>query len=310
MKDNFYYFKESIRNKEKLDPRYMFLSWSENIDALVETTKEIKELIVTIKQTNLSGGDSKIFYDKLYELTLSENGKKNEFNCFVNACDSTLGTVSKYPETFKMIVDLYIENRGVSEHTPREWIQALIDKGSQRGLGNVGEEKLIELAVEKGFIKVNDFDSFLANDYAVSKYSSEINTAAINKLLGYNINFRSQGKKLDVVLKAKNKFFLIEAKHIKDSGGAQNKQIGELIGLIDTNVPKDVYVVAFMDGIYSNEILDLTDIQVNNSFEIGEHGENKLVSQKIEIVDALHNNDNAFWLNTAGYLKLIEDLIC
>ncbi len=305
MHTNIDYLIESIRNNETLDERYMILDEDPRLDEIVLITQDIKEIITTIKVLNNNNENADRYYDKLLKLVSSELGSKNEFNCFINACDSTIGTITKHTDTFKTIVDLYLEHRVMSDTTSREWIQALIDRGSNRSLGTVGEQKVIDIAVEKGFIFAVDDNQFISNDFSISKYRK-----SLKDIISPDLKFGAQNKDLDIIIKAKDMFYYLEAKHIKDAGGAQDKQIKELIDLISINPQSDkIGIIAFFDGVYSNILLDISEPLISNPELLKIENQNKLITQKYEILVSLGNNKNSFWLNTAGLNKFLLDLL-
>ena len=81
------------------------------------------------------------------------------------------------------------------------------------------------------------------------------------------------------------------------SGGGQDKQISELIEIINLRENnKNIYYVAFLDGIYSNVLLNSVD------------GGSKLKQQQNEIKKYLSMNYNNFWVNTAGFKQLASDI--
>ncbi|HHT38183.1 MAG TPA: hypothetical protein GXZ95_02070 [Mollicutes bacterium] len=305
IKTNLEYFKMSIENKESLDVRYMSLELHESLDEMVETTKEIKELLITIKRLKLNNMPTSQFYEQLRPLILSDLGSKNEFNGFINACDSAISTIKANPETFEQIVNLYLENRDISDHTPREWIQAFIDKGSQRSLGVIGEKKVIEIAEEHGFVFAPTSEMFFNHKYAVTNY-----TSGIKKQIDSNLNFGSQNKNLDIIFKINDNYVFLEAKHIKESGGAQDKQIKELIGLMNLDLPPNIFVISFMDGVYSNHLLDISEDNINNPDTIIRGGNvTKIRRQRYEIINSLKTFNNVYWVNTYGLQELISDMI-
>ena len=107
-----------------------------------------------------------------------------------------------------------------------------------------------------------------------------------------------QDKEPDIVLKINDKSFIIEAKHIKESGGAQDKQIVELIEFIRYSEElENVHYVSFMDGVY-----------FNNFSWAKEGDETKVNKQKKAIEEHLTNNPKNFFVNTSGLLSLFEDL--
>ena len=297
MKDNLKYLEYSCKNPEKLDKRYMNLK-KNNLNEYIECTNSIKSLLYDIKKDN--------FYDEkkfniLLNLITSPYGSKNEFNCFINACDSTIGTIKNNPETLKQIVELFFAYRNGEISANPVYIQSLIDKGSQRTLGIIGQQKIVEIAQNFGFEYTNDPDIFLKNKNSVSYYKKELKEKIIP-----GIDFGSQNKDLDIILKSNDKYFFIESKHIKECGGAQDKQIKELIDLIKTKMPNNTFIVSFLDGVFSNEILNSKLFNVFNKKE--KNTKNKIEQQQLEILENLLKNKSAFWLNSAGLVEFLRDL--
>lgn len=303
IKSNIEYFNISINNKEGLDTRYMTLKTHKLLDEIVMVSKKIKDILITIKELNAKNLNADIFYDELFTLITTENGSKNEFNCFLNACDLTISVLKENKSLLMDIVALYFNNRNISEHTPKEWVQALIDKGAQRTLGNNGENKVLDILKQHGYTITEETTDFFNFDYSATIYNKETK----NKICR-SIDFGSQNKDLDIIIKAKNKYFFLEAKHIKEGGGAQDKQIKELIQLMEIELPNNIYLISFMDGVYSNKILNLTNEEINNPELITKKQINKLKLQQHQIVDNLKINNNSFWVNTYGLIELIKDL--
>ena len=93
----------------------------------------------------------------------------------------------------------------------------------------------------------------------------------------------------------------MEAKHLNTGGGGQNKQILELIDLIK-NKPNFLnhHFVSFLDGIYSNTLLNNRKNSNNNL------GRNKIQNQYFDLTKALKTRKNNYWVNTAGFIKLFS----
>ncbi len=101
---------------------------------------------------------------------------------------------------------------------------------------------------------------------------------------------------MDLIIKAKNKIFLCEAKHLNTSGGGQDKQLSELIEILSLKEKnQNIFYIAFLDGNYSNILLA--------SKKCGD----KLKTQRKEIKKYLKNNPRNYWLNTAGFISLFSD---
>jgi len=109
----------------------------------------------------------------------------------------------------------------------------------------------------------------------VVKFSKKFSLKDVRENLGVKIKTKKQNKTLDLIIKTKDKILLCEAKHLNTSGGGQDKQLSELI-----------------------EIMGLKE----------KNGGEKITKQKKEIDKFLKNNPNNYWLNTAGFEKLISDL--
>ncbi len=77
---------------------------------------------------------------------------------------------------------------------------------------------------------------------------------------------------------------------------------------MEIELPNNIYLISFMDGVYSNKILNLTNEEINNPELITKKQINKLKLQQHQIVDNLKINNNSFWVNTYGLIELIKDL--
>jgi Holliday junction resolvase len=296
LKSNKHYFDLSVRCPEGLDSRYMFLEWDKDIEKYVSATKKLKELLATIKTLGTRTPDD--IYENLFDLAVSKFASKSELNCFINACDSTTSTIKNDRYSFKQIVNLYLKHRDFTEITPKEWIQAIIDKGASRAKGCTGENKLVEIADSAGFAVARNWGELLRLDKAIARFSKGIfDLLGVKKHLGVNFDFKSQNKMLDLIIKSGGKYIIIEAKHLKEGGGSQDKQIKELIGIIQhRKVSDDIMLGAFCDGVYSNVLLN-EDVKCNA----------KITTQQKDIAKALKNNQNSFWFNTAGFSEFIKD---
>lgn len=301
IQDNQHYFKVSQSNLElSLDKFYIFDAKNANLKNYIKNTKEIKEILTTIKILQKKKEDSTLVnkYFKELQGVLSEFSNCSEFICFVNACDNTLKAVKKDLVLIKKITRRYFDKRLLTDIVPEEWVQAILDSNSSRKKGNCGESKLISILGKLGFKEVKDWESFNKSQKCVARFSNVFSIKNVKINLGAKIKTKKQGKKLDLVVRYKKRIFLIEAKHLNTSGGGQDKQISELIEIINLREqnPKISYV-AFLDGSYSN--IFLSDSRAGN----------KLKTQREEIEKYLKRNSKNYWLNTAGFKKLFSDLL-
>ena len=177
-------------------------------------TSKIKELLYTIKTLEAKKNNADDFYFDLYKVISDKYADKSELVCFFNACDCTINTIKEQFDTFKKVVSLYLNNRDITDITPKEWIQALIDKGASRSKGSIGEKKLEKIANKHGFVSVNNWEDFLKTKKAVVRFrKNKFDVKTIKKHLGVNLNFNTQNKMLDIILKSGTNYCFIEAKH-------------------------------------------------------------------------------------------------
>lgn len=306
MKLNKELFEFSIKNKEDIvDYEYAFLEKNPNLSVYIEKITELKENIITIStlEKNFKSDDKKdIYINEIIRNIQSEWNEyinSSEFGCFINACDNTRDTIIKDVESLKQIIKLYIKYRDVDLLTPKNWVQAILDGNSSRRKGGSATNKLTKKLRNYNYIEAKNWDELNDNKLSFGVCTTgNFNLGNLRKNLNILIKTKSQEKNLDFVIKHNENYYLLEAKHINVSGGAQDKQIKELIGLISlTEKNKKISYISFMDGKYSNEIL------VNNQSKRSKKKYNQLKEININI-----NNTNNFWLNTKGFDKFLEKL--
>ena len=104
-----------------------------------------------------------------------------------------------------------------------------------------------------------------------------------------------QNKLPDIVFNCNGQFYNCELKTMKGSGGGQNKQIVEVAYFLKFKEEDSrFHYVVFLDGDYSN-------ILFNNNMP-------KVVAQRNDICNALENNKRNYFVNTAGFKKLLMDI--
>jgi len=287
-----------------LDSFYFFIKKHKNLDKYVATTKIIKQKLFAIKEMSGRKNNNGILSKLISELSqmLSEYANFSEFGSFLNACEVDIEhTKDKDKKTdFKKIVNLYLENRDLTEITPSEWIQAMIDKGASRKKGKLGEEKLMSILSKDGYLKSTSIKDLMNHKLSFGQCSKNgpFSNKAIKEEFGLNFTKHNQNKSLDLIIKKGKDIFLLEAKHIHVSGGAQDKQIGELINLVGLKSPKDnIHIVSFLDGRYSNTLL---------GSDPSNEKKNKSDTQHKNIIHHLKINESNYWLNTTGFVKLFK----
>ncbi|MCK5466394.1 hypothetical protein KAI56_02775 [Candidatus Parcubacteria bacterium] len=301
MKSNQHYFKISQQNPEKLlDKFYVFDNKHPDLKKYISNTKEIKNILITIKTLQNKKEETKIVDKYFYELQKVLCGTSNcsEFVCFVNACDNILDSVKNDIDLLKKITEKYFKKRILNEIVPEEWIQAILDSNSSRKKGKCGEIKLLSILQKLGFSEAKTWNDFSTKKKCVVQFSKAFSLKNVRDRLNIKIKTKKQNKDLDLIIKINKKIFIVEAKHLNTSGGGQDKQIAELIEIINLKEKReDIFYIAFLDGNYSNILLD--------NKKCG----NKLKTQRKEIKKYLKNNARNFWLNTKGFENLFFDIV-
>ena len=123
IQNNLYYFKLSQENLEKsLDDFYIFDKKHPEINQYIQNTKEIKNILITIKTLERKKEKFQLinkYYNELQK-TFSKFSNCSEFICFVNACDNTLDAVKKDLSLIKKITQRYFSKRLLNEIVPEE----------------------------------------------------------------------------------------------------------------------------------------------------------------------------------------------
>jgi len=299
IQNNLRYFKISRQNPERiLDGFYIFDEKHPQLQKYISNTKEIKNILITIRTLQKKNEDKKVIKKYLLELskTLGEFSNCSEFSCFINACDSFLDLAKRDVVLLEKIAQRYFDKRILNEAVPEEWIQAILDSNSARKKGKCGEKKLLHILAKYGFQEVKSWEDFFKKQKCVAKFSKIFSVKNVRKNLDVKLATKKQNKKLDLIIKMNGRIFLCEAKHLNTSGGIQDKQIAELIEVISLKEQnKNISYVAFLDGSYSNILLG-----------VGDKGD-KLTTQRKEIKKYLLHNLNNFWVNTIGFETLFKN---
>jgi hypothetical protein len=311
LRQNLDYWAISLKNPEPIiDKYYTFNKLIVQNQNLIQKVERLRELITTycvlleIDRQALG----KVL-DEIYTISLHKNIQYTEFIAFWKTLDLSYSSFRQLPEQDRKlmlhkILEEYCKKRrklydelGYSNIV----VQALYDSGVSRKKGKAGIEKITNLILQKLknsqiFRTIDELRSQILGYFLPDK-----NKVLFDKFIAnYNIEYRFsqtyQGKLPDVVLKVKDHFFIIEAKHINETGGAQDKQIAELISFINQREPsQNIHYVAFLDGLYFN-------------YFINPPKGSKLSQQKEDIENCLKHNHSNFFVNTAGFVNLLQDL--
>ena len=246
-------------------------------------------------------------------LVQNKNINYSEFVSFWSVIDISYSIFCKMNdgdqrEMLRNIVEKYIEMRhGVYSqygYSPTT-LQVGKDAKAHKESGNLGIQKVSEILDTAGFQKSNsdslkDFLScgnkkYLESDKKGKKLFKEL-------LMQYGASFSwSSGKEEkmpDFLIRHKDDIFITEHKHIKEGGGGQDKQINEVISLIGFREKNtNIHYVAFLDGIYFNLFSDEKHSR-----------EGKIANQIASIKSNLTKNKGNYFVNTAGFNKLLKEI--
>lgn len=193
--------------------------------------------------------------------------------------------------------DLYLYH-GYSATT----LQAGKDAKAHKKNGSLGAQKIKSILDRFEFANANlfpvqDFIKSTRNLYLeCDKKGKKVFLEIIrNQKIAFSWSKNFQGKLPDFLLKIGEDIFVLEHKNSNESGGGQNKQISELISFIEeTESSKSFHYISFLDGSYFN-LLNTSNGQ-----------ENKLSKQAKNIRSNLEKNPKNYFVNTAGFKKLIQ----
>lgn len=311
MKSNLEYWQISLENPEpEKDDFYFFDEIIVKDPDFIQKVERLRELIITYCVISEKGESSEEIFNEIYDILIAtENIQYTEFVAFWKVFDVSFSvfknlSVEKKKEILKDLLKGYCERRsrlydrlGYTNTT----VQALYDSGASRKKGVAGVRKLVKLVKDilglRDSVKsINEFKNCnLAYFLPDSKDGKEIFNIFLKE---FNIKFQfgknHQNKKPDIVLKVFDQIFIIEAKHVKESGGAQDKQISELIDFIKYSEKSSfVHYISFLDGVYFNKFI---------------HAEDKVLVQRKEIENILFKNPNNFFVNTAGFVEILKDI--
>ena len=282
---------------------YFIIEKEPRIKEYVRHIKIIKEILITIK--NLKHGRENPatlnkYYQKLFD-NFNDFSNCSEFGCFVNACDTTRDLIKKDFKSFKRITDFFIQKRILDDKAPENWIQAILDSNASRKKGKLGEIKLINILNKSGYQLAKAWDDFNNTEKVVASFSKDVfSTAEVKRRFNINLKTKNQDKMLDLLIKNNKKLFILEAKHLNTGGGEQNKQLDELIKILELKESsKNIYYIAFLDGTYSNLLIN----------GVLSKRSRKLLKQRGQIENYLKKSGaQNYWVNTAGFKEIVKDL--
>lgn len=310
LKNNFEYWKLSLANPESIgDDFYIFDKIIIN-EELSKYSENMRELIISycvLKRKKYN--DSEKILSDIYNLILEkEELKYTEFIAFWKVLDFSYSIFKKYPnnkQVLSKLLDNYCEKRKelydkycFSDIT----IQALYDSNASRKKGSSGIKKIINLVEKNLKLKRLENTEINRNQFYITpdKGQKDVYVKILKKYkIKATLQKTNQGKIPDFLFKVNKDIYIVEAKHVKEGGGEQNKSITELINFIkQSENSSNIHYISFLDGIYFNLFISYKDKKRNN----------KVSRQKREIERALKDFKQNYFLNTKGLEIFLKDL--
>jgi DpnII restriction endonuclease len=328
MQDNINLFEECTRFKEPyVDSFYskqksmVISSLSNDTNKLMKANKVILDNI-TAYSVALESKNVEMQQAILYNIVLALNVSGVNLTEFVNywatkdmsysIYKNILASDTEKIEFLKSIIPSYLKERdglykqhGYSFST----LQVVADSKAHKENGSSGNKKVSSILDSFGFEHFHSTDEDLF-DKASRVYicPDKDSKGSKNKILftkilqKYGIRFEwsknHQSKQTDFLIKINNKIYIVEHKHMKESGGGQDKQMSEIIDFISySENNKNISYISFLDGVYFN-LLSKAGLAGGKPFE-----------QKKSILENLMANENNYFVNTFGFKKLIQENI-
>ncbi len=181
-------------------------------------------------------------------------------------------------------------------------LQAIKDSKAHKGNGNAANKKIINILNQFGFsyFSSKNIDEFIKSNH-IYICPDKADKILFEKILKhFKLKFKwsknKQKKQTDFLIKINDHILIMEHKHMKESGGGQDKQMSEIIDFI-SHQDKDVHYISFLDGIYFN-------LLANEAIKSG-----KPFEQRKNILQNLKKNKNNYFVNTYGFIELLKVFI-
>ncbi len=321
LQNNKYYFDYSKDHKEPIFDKFyaknkVVLSDSpENKNHLMRYNERLIDLITAFQVADsfASGEDSEEVKRIIGEIkSILENGKTENINysafCqFFMVYNFSYAAFLELPDNEKdsflyKILKLYCEKRHKmykSHGYTDSVLQVVCDSYSHKGNSKTSIDKFIDMLSpytqkclkDPGEILRED-DYYILPDKSGKSIFDELLSALAIKMESRNIE---QSKRPDIVFKHNGHYYIFELKTMKGSGGGQNKQAVEFAYFLKFGEENDrIHYGVMLDSLYANTFFE------SNSPKVSE--------QRGDVLNALSNNKDNFFVNTAGAKLLLRDI--
>lgn len=310
-------FKFSGEHREPIiDPYYnrdkvVIPSTAEETNTLVERNARLVELISVFSYFREQGKDRQdpqmdMLVREVVEILTSTDGiNLSPFSQFFMVYNSSHNSFMGYStkEQFEFVYEmltLYAKERHkmyMSHGYSNSILQVVCDNYSHKRNSKTTIVKICAMLENLGFVHkisgpMTDGQSF----YILPDKGDKGLFLEFKRTFGVAMEAAKteQNKLPDMVFSVKGEFYIVEMKSMKGSGGGQDKQLTEVINFIRyTEKNKKVHYITYLDGEYSNLL----------------HGgttQPKIRCQYDDALSCLANNPGNYFLNTAGFARLLE----
>jgi hypothetical protein len=320
MKKNLQLFETCLKHREAvLDPYYcheepMIISAAGNrqATAVMKIASDVRERLTAIRVVLRDEPQSDIGRH-LREIAKSlgnSNANYIEFTSFFPVVDFTfsmyrnLGDEEKI-EFLDAAVRRFIEQR----HSTYEFhgytattIQVRKDFERHKTRGSHGATKVEALLIRSGYRNAVKSSKLANGAYLLptsgAAYQESIEALRRSDGLIFKWASAHQDKLPDLILRNHaGELCIGEFKHIKEGGGGQDKQLAELISLVQQS-EKNISYLSFLDGHYFNHLADLG---------LRSYGRSTKMHRQIDAIrQALETNPRNFFVNTHGINELLN----
>ncbi len=313
MKDNLQYFYDSLINKEPNFDRQYFIDEiiiDDEENELIKNNKNLQDTIYeyagerekySTTNRQMPEKDKENYIYRVINLLSKKNMNLTNFAQSFAVFDSSFSAFSRMNEHAKynfieFILDCYVDTRmKLYEKIGDGYLQILYDSHAHKRVGPLGARKISGLLNLTGYtmsndVGISDNEYFLPDSVQKEKFQEFLQINNID----YPWADSRQNKMPDAVFKHNGIIYIVEHKHLKESGGGQDKQMTELIDLIKKS-QDGVSYISYLDGPYFNYLI--TPPLNTKPYKI-----------KNDIIKYLGQNKNNFLVNTSGFNNLIKDM--
>lgn len=280
--DNSQLFSDCLQHPEPLvDPFYcsqqqIIPATPEAPDnALIRLWRDVRDRL-TAADLALRDGDTAAFtghVEKLDALLQQENANFLEFTSFFPALDVSYSGYRKLDTAVRLaflgdVTRAYLDQRHriymAHGYTPVT-VQVRRDFEKHKGGGASAKRKLEALFAAHGYTRADTLTQFQSAPRAFLHADGALYDACETWLRAHGLRFQwrqaHQGKLPDAVYRNGSDLWIVECKHMKETGGGQDKQLSELIDLIGHAEPDfdatgglRIGYIAFLDGVLFNAL--------------------------------------------------------